>query len=68
MIANKKGVHYDFIYVESNGVQLSEVADILSKTRVTPSIDKVFSFEEVNDALNKVANERSRGKTILVFQ
>ena len=68
LIANKKGVHYDFIYVKSNGVQLSEVADILSKTRVKPSIDKVFSFEEVNDALNKVANERSRGKTILVFQ
>lgn len=68
LIANKKGVHYDFIYVKSNGVQLSEVADILSKTRVKPSIDKVFSFEEVNDALNKVANERSRVKTILVFQ
>ncbi|OTN91586.1 alcohol dehydrogenase GroES domain-containing protein [Enterococcus faecium] len=61
------GVHYHFIFVESNGAQLQEVADIFSKLEIKPSIDNVYPFEEVNAALDKVANGRSRGKTVLSF-
>ncbi|MBY4971280.1 NADP-dependent oxidoreductase [Streptococcus suis] len=66
-MANKYGVHYHFIFVESNGRQLQEVADIFSKLEIKPSIDTVYPFEEVNAALDKVANGRSRGKTVLSF-
>lgn len=66
-MAKKYGVNYDFIFVESNGAQLQEVADILSRLEIKPSIDTVFSFEEVNAALDKVANGHSRGKTVLKF-
>ncbi|HEM3087967.1 TPA: NADP-dependent oxidoreductase [Streptococcus suis] len=61
------GVHYHFIFVESNGRQLQEVADIFSKLEIKPSIDTVYPFEEVDAALDKVANGRSRGKTVLRF-
>lgn len=67
-MAESYGVHYHFIFVESNGQQLQEVADIFSKLEIKPSIDTVFSFEEVNAALDKVANGRSRGKTVLSFK
>ncbi|MDO4814712.1 MAG: NADP-dependent oxidoreductase [Gemella sp.] len=67
-MANKYGVNYDFIFVESNGRQLQEVADIFSKLEIKPSIDTVFPFEEVNAALDKVANGRSKGKTVLSFE
>lgn len=60
-------VHYHFIFVESNGQQLQEVAEILSELQIKPSIDTVYSFEEVNKALDKVANGHSRGKTVLTF-
>ncbi|MGT2681904.1 NADP-dependent oxidoreductase [Streptococcus porci] len=66
-MAKKYGVHYHFIFVESNGRQLQEVADIFSKLEIKPSIDTVYPFEEVNAALDKVANGRSRGKTVLSF-
>ncbi|MGT2716158.1 NADP-dependent oxidoreductase [Streptococcus respiraculi] len=66
-MADKYGVHYYFIFVESNGEQLQEVADIFSKLQIKPSIDTVYPFEEVNAALDKVANGRSRGKTVLSF-
>lgn len=66
-MAKKYGVHYDFIFVESNGAQLQEVADIFSRLEIKPSIDTVYPFEEVNAALDKVANGRSRGKTVLQF-
>ena len=67
-MAEKYNVHYHFIFVESNGAQLQEVADLFSKLEIKPSIDTVYPFEEVNSALDKVANGRSRGKTVLSFQ
>ncbi|MBF1721736.1 NADP-dependent oxidoreductase [Streptococcus sp.] len=67
-MAEKYGVHYHFIFVESNGAQLQEVADIFSKLEIKPSIDTVYPFDEVNAALDKVANGRSRGKTVLSFE
>ncbi|MEX2785640.1 NADP-dependent oxidoreductase [Streptococcus sp. H49] len=66
-MAAKYGVHYYFIFVESNGQQLQEVADIFSELQIKPSIDTIYPFEEVNAALDKVANGRSRGKTVLSF-
>ncbi|MCS4486889.1 NADP-dependent oxidoreductase [Staphylococcus americanisciuri] len=66
-MAASYGVNYHFIFVESNGAQLQEVADIFSKLEIKPSIDTVYPFEEVNAALDKVANGRSRGKTVLSF-
>ena len=67
-MAEKYGIHYHFIFVESNGAQLQEVADLFSKLEIKPSIDTVYPFEEVNSALDKVANSRSRGKTVLSFK
>lgn len=67
-LADKYGIHYHFIFVQSNGDQLNEVANILSKLELKPSIDSVYPFEEVNSALDKVANGHSRGKTVLSIQ
>ena len=67
-MANKYGVSYDFIFVESNGKQLQEVADTFTKLEIKPSVDTVFDFKDVNKALDKVANGRSRGKTVLSFK
>ncbi|MBM7642982.1 NADP-dependent oxidoreductase [Streptococcus loxodontisalivarius] len=64
-MAEKYGVSYDFIYVESNGQQLQEVADIFNRIQLKPSIDTVYNFDQVNAALDKVANGRSKGKTVI---
>ena len=66
-LADKYGVSYDFIFVESNGRQLQEVADIFESLKIQPSIDTVYSFDDINAALDKVANGRSKGKTIITM-
>ncbi|MGT2926773.1 NADP-dependent oxidoreductase [Streptococcus cuniculipharyngis] len=66
--AEKYGVNYHFIFVESNGQQLQEVANLFRQLKIKPSIDTVFPFSQVNQALDKVANGRSRGKTVLSFE
>lgn len=67
-LAGKYGVTYDFIFVESNGNQLQEVADLFDNFKIKPSIDTVYPFEEVNRALDKVANGRSKGKTVITME
>lgn len=64
-LAEKYGVSYDFIFVESNGEQLQEVADLFESLKIKPSIDEVYPFEQINSALDKVANGRSKGKTVI---
>lgn len=67
-MAKKYGVNYNFIFVESNGKQLQEVADIFTKLEIKPSIDSVYNFSDINKALDKVANGRSKGKTVISFK
>ena len=50
-----------------NGRQLQEVADIFESLKIQPSIDTVYSFDDINAALDKVANGRSKGKTIITM-
>ena len=66
-LAKKYGVGYHFVFVEANGRQLQEVADIFSELQIKPSIDRVYKFADVNQALDKVANGHSKGKTVLTF-
>ena len=66
-LAKKYGVSYDFIFVESNGKQLQEVADIFENLKIKPSIDSIYSFKDINAALEKVANGNSKGKTIVII-
>ncbi len=67
-LAEKYGVSYDFIFVESNGKQLQEVANIFDSLKIKTSIDTSYPFEQVNKALDKVANGHSKGKTVIVME
>ncbi len=67
-MAKKNEQEYHFIFVTSNGKQLSEVAKILEQHQVKPSIDSVFPFEQASEALHKIAHKPSQGKTILSFE
>lgn len=66
-LAKRKQQQYHFLFVQSNGKQLEEVARILAEKQIKPSIDRVFSYAEINQALDKVANDSSRGKTVITF-
>jgi NADPH:quinone reductase-like Zn-dependent oxidoreductase len=64
-LAAKKNQTYEFVYVQSSGAQLAEISRILEERRVPTFIDAVFDFAEINQAINKVKNGRSQGKTIV---
>ena len=64
-LAKKKNQTYDFIFVHSSGKQLEEISKIFEEKEIHPSIDQIYSLEEINEALRKVASGGSQGKTII---
>lgn len=65
--AHKRKATYEFLFVESNGSQLGKIAQLLEQQSIRPSIDKVFTFDQTNEALAKVAQAGSTGKVVLTF-
>ena len=64
-MAKKRNQEYHFIFVQSNGEQLSEIAKVLEENQIRPSIDSIYSFEDIAKALVKVDKGSSKGKTIV---
>ena len=63
--AKKLGVDYSFLFMKSNGSQLSEIGNLIDKGVIRPVIDKVFSFNELNEAMSFVASGRTKGKVVV---
>ena len=64
-LAQKKNQKYYFLFVEENGSQLTKISEIFSSNKIKPSIDEIFDLSDVNEALKKVDNGGSKGKTLL---
>jgi NADPH:quinone reductase-like Zn-dependent oxidoreductase len=64
-MAAKKNQRYHFIFVHEDGAGLERISEIFAERRIEASVDEVFSLDDVNKALNKVAGGRSKGKTVI---
>ncbi|WP_024123545.1 NADP-dependent oxidoreductase [Bacillus halotolerans] len=66
--AKKQNVEYHFIFVRSDGAQLKEITKIIEENNIVPAIHPTrFTIENVNEALELVANGRPKGKVIIQF-
>lgn len=65
-MASLKNQTYDFIFVHEEGEQLGQIRRLFNNSNpLETSIDSVFKLEEINEALEKVRQGRSNGKTII---
>ena len=64
-LAAKRGQHYHFIFVHEDGDGLKKISEIFSDKKVQTSVDEIFSLDDINKAMKKVASGRSKGKTII---
>ena len=64
-LAAKKNQKYYFIFVHEDGKGLERISEIFTERHIEASVDEVFTLEEINKALQKVAAGKSRGKTII---
>lgn len=64
MAANRNQKYY-FIFVHEDGAALERISEIFGQNHLEASVDGVYAFNDVNEALKKVASGGSKGKTIL---
>ncbi len=63
--AKHLGVHFSFLFMRAQGEQLNEITKLIESGAIKPVMDKVFPFEQTNEALSYVETGRSRGKVVV---
>ena len=66
--AKRVGATYDFLFVQANGSQLKKITELIGKLGIRPTISKVFTLEEANEALRSIDRSSSLGKTVLTLE
>jgi NADPH:quinone reductase-like Zn-dependent oxidoreductase len=63
--AKKLNISFNFLFMRAEGKQLGEITKLIEVGIIKPVIDKVFPFEQTNDALSYVETGRSKGKVVV---
>ena len=64
-MAARRDQNYYFIFVHEDGAALERISEIFGQNHLEASVDGVYTLDDVNEALKKVASSGSKGKTIL---
>ncbi len=67
-MAANQNKSYHFFFVKENGAQLQIVADILQSNEIKSTIDSVYHFSQIKQALAKVAHGHAQGKVVVSFE
>lgn len=63
--ARRLGVDFSFLFMKANGSQLREIARLIDAGVIKPVIDRVFPFEQTNEAMTYVEAGRAKGKVVV---
>lgn len=63
--AKRAGLRYSFLFMAGNGAQLAEITALIEAGVIRPVIDRVFPFEQTNEALAYIEQGRAKGKVVI---
>ena len=63
--ARERGVDFSFLFMKASGGQLREITRLLDAGTIRPVIDRVFPFEDTNEAMAYVQAGRAKGKVVI---
>nr|WP_315239850.1 NADP-dependent oxidoreductase [uncultured Albidiferax sp.] len=63
--ARRRGIDYAFLFMRADGSQLGEITRLVEAGAIRPVVDRVFAFEQTNEALAYVAAGRAKGKVVV---
>jgi NADPH:quinone reductase-like Zn-dependent oxidoreductase len=64
-LVKKTGVDYSFLFMKANPHQLSQITTLIETRTIRPVIDKVFSFDQTQEAMDYVQRGRAKGKVVI---
>jgi len=63
--AQKLKTRFVFLFMRADGKQLGEITKLIEAGAIKPVIDKVFPFEQTNEALSYIETGRAKGKVVV---
>jgi NADPH:quinone reductase-like Zn-dependent oxidoreductase len=63
--AKRLNVGFSFLFMRAQGEQLSQITKLIESGVIKPVIDKVFPFEQTNEAMAYVEAGRAKGKVVV---
>ena len=63
--AKRLDVNYSFLFMRAQGEQLSQITSLIDSGVIKPVMDKVFPFEQTNEAMAYVETGRAKGKVVV---
>lgn len=63
--ARSHGVDYSFLFMKAQGEQLRRITGLIEAGAIRPVVDRVFPFEQTNEALAYVESGRAKGKVVI---
>jgi NADPH:quinone reductase-like Zn-dependent oxidoreductase len=63
--AKKWNKKFTFLFMRAEGKQLSALTKLIEAGVIKPVLDKVFPFEQTNDAMTYVESGRAKGKVVI---
>lgn len=63
--AKKLNVNFKFLFMRADGKQLNEITSLIEAGKIHPVIDKIFPFEQTNEAISYVETGRAKGKVVV---
>ena len=63
--AKRLGVSFSFLFMKAQGQQLSQITKLIESGAVKPVMDKVFPFEQTNEAMSYIEAGRAKGKVVV---
>ena len=63
--AKRLGVKFSFLLMKAQGEQLSQISKLIESGEIKPVLDKVFPFEQINEAMSYVETGRAKGKVVV---
>lgn len=63
--ASKLKTSFTFLFMRAEGNQLQQITELIESGAIKPVIDKVYPFEQTNDAMAYVETGRAKGKVVI---
>ena len=63
--ARRLNVSFSFLFMGAQGEQLSQITKLIESGVIKPVMDKVFPFEQTNEAMTYVETGRAKGKVVV---
>ncbi|OQP59996.1 NADPH:quinone oxidoreductase [Niastella vici] len=63
--AKRLHVSFSFLFMKAQGNQLSQITSLIDAGVIKPVVDRIFPFEQTNEAMAYVETGRAKGKVVI---